>query len=94
MSFEHERALDPAPTRKADPGFLLGGYVLGLAAMSPGALLYYWFFMPLGALLAAGVCAAIATMDPRFKDATRGALFAAAFGFVAIVTLMVVGSFG
>lgn len=85
MSFERESARDPRPVRRVDPRFLLGGYVLGLLAMSPGPLAYYWLFAPAGALLAAGACALVGLMRPRFADAARGALLAAVFGVVTVL---------
>jgi hypothetical protein len=87
MSFERESALDPAPPRPPDPRFLLGGYLLGLVAMSPTPLLYYWLLAPLGAVLAAAGCLLVALVAPRFADAARGALLAALFGVVTVLVL-------
>lgn len=93
MSFERESALDPGPARNADVRFLFGGYVVGLVAMAVLAVSFYSLSAPLGALLAAGACIVVARSHPRFGDAARGALFAAVFGFVAILTAVIVGPF-
>ncbi|MUL45107.1 hypothetical protein FZI85_00460 [Mycobacterium sp. CBMA293] len=89
MSFEHEISLDPQPQRNVEPRFLLGGYVLGVVAMSSAPLMYYWLFAPAGALLVAAVCVVVATVWPRFDDAARGAFFAAVFGVVTVLVLFI-----
>ncbi|MUL75382.1 hypothetical protein [Mycolicibacterium sp. CBMA 226] len=87
MAFEHESLLDPLTERKVDPRYLLGGYVVGLVAMSLAPLMYFWLFAPAGALLVAAVAVLVATVRPRFDDAACGAFFAALFGAVAILVL-------
>ncbi|QNJ95485.1 hypothetical protein HZU40_15440 [Mycolicibacterium fluoranthenivorans] len=87
MSFERENRLEPKRIRRVDPRFLLGGYALGLAAMSPAPLVYYWLLAPVGAVLAAGTCVLVSLARPRFADAACGALLAAVFGLVTVLVM-------
>ena len=90
MSFERESQLDPNPSRTADPRFLIGGYFLGLVAMSPAPLAYYWLFAPVGALLVAVGSVLLGAVRPRFIDAALGALLAFVFGVVTVVAMLLV----
>lgn len=92
MSYEHESALDPRTDQTVDPRYLLGGYVLGLVAMSLAPVIYFWLFAPAGALLVAAVAVLVATVRPRFDDVARGAYFAALFGLAATLVLFFVGA--
>ncbi|MCV7357299.1 hypothetical protein [Mycolicibacterium fluoranthenivorans] len=87
MSFERENRREPKRIRRVDPRFLLGGYALGLVAMSPAPLVYYWLLAPVGALLAAGTCVLVSLARPRFADAACGALLAAVFGLVTVLVM-------
>jgi hypothetical protein len=87
MSWEYESKLDPhnAQSRRPPAASLqwtLIGYLLGLLAMSPAPVLYYWLFAPGCALLVAGLCALAGTLHRRFRDMALGALVAAVFGAV------------
>lgn len=92
MSFEYENSLDPRTERKVDPRYLVGGYVLGLVAMSLTPLMFYWLFVPAGALLVAATAVLVATVRPQFDDVACGAFFAALFGLVAVLVLFFAGA--
>ncbi|MEU0497405.1 hypothetical protein [Mycobacterium sp. NPDC006124] len=65
------------------------GFALGLLAMSPGAVLYYWFFAPVAALLLAGALSLVAAVRSRVWPVAEGAFAAALFGIVAVVVFAV-----
>lgn len=86
MSYEHESQLDPAKndgTPAGTPVWVLVGYLLGLLAMSPTPLLYYWLFAPAGALVVAAAALLASGANPRLRAVARGALLAAVFGACA-----------
>ena len=93
MSFEYESKLDPRDKQSgrppASPQLTLIGYLLGLIAMSPAPVLYYWFLAPGCALLVAGLCVLAGTVHRRFRDMALGALIAAVFGAVTAFVFFV-----
>ena len=93
MSSLHNSQLDPVNEQPATPApkprWTLLGYLLGLIAMSPAPLLYYWLFAPSAALLLAAICGLIGTTHPRFRATASGALTAAAFGATAVLTFFI-----
>jgi len=68
---------------------MLLGFGLGLLVMSPGAVLYYWFFAPVAALILAGVLTPVAAVRSRVWPVAEGVFAAALFGFVAVVVFAV-----
>lgn len=62
------------------------GLGLGLLAMSPWAVIYYWFFAPVAALLLAGALTVVAAFRRRVWPVAEGAVAAAVFGAVAVAT--------
>ncbi|MBJ7336211.1 hypothetical protein [Mycolicibacterium sp.] len=90
MSAEVERASIPRRQRIPGSPWMLLGFALGLLAMSPGAVLYYWFFTPVAALVVAGVLSLVASFRDRVWPVAEGAFAAALFGVVAVVVFAVV----
>lgn len=68
---------------------MLLGFALGLLAMSPGAVLYYWFFAPVAALVLAGALTIVAAVRSRVWPVAEGAFAAALFGMVAVAVFAV-----
>lgn len=93
MSYDYESQLDPrkvdSGTPVSKPPWMLLGYLLGLIAMSPAPLLYYWLFAPCGALLIAAICTVVGATRPVFRAMASGALLAAAFGTASTVTFLI-----
>lgn len=93
MSYLYESQLDPAHRQPsapaAKPRWILLGYLLGLIAMSPAPLLYYWLLAPGSAVLIAAVCGLIGATRPRLRAMASGALIAAAFGATAALTFYI-----
>lgn len=77
--------------RGREPGnpWMLLGFGLGLLAMSPGAVLYYWIFAPVAALILAGALTLVSAVRNRVWPVAEGAFAAALFGFVAVVVFAV-----
>jgi hypothetical protein len=75
--------------RRAEPRLLLIGYVLGVAAMSPAPLVYFWLFAPVGALIAAGLFGVAKIWSRGAADLALGALAATLFGVVTVVVFLV-----
>jgi hypothetical protein len=88
MSSEVDRAVSRRTREPGSPWMLLG-FGLGLLAMSPGVVLYYWFFAPVVALLLAGALSLVAAVRPRVWPVAEGAFAAALFGIVAVVVFAV-----
>ncbi|MCV7424855.1 hypothetical protein H7K45_30375 [Mycobacterium yunnanensis] len=88
MSSEVDRVMTRRIREPGSPCVLLG-FVLGLLAMSPWAVLYYWFFAPVAALILAGVLSVVAAVRGRVWPVAEGAFAAALFGFVAVVVFAV-----
>jgi hypothetical protein len=88
MSSEVDRAMSSRGREPGTPWMLLG-FGLGLLAMSPGAVLYYWFFAPVAALILAGALTLVAAVRNRVWPVAEGAFAAALFGFVAVVVFAV-----
>lgn len=87
MSFEHESMLDPAPTmRPASPAIVVG-LALGLLAMSPFIVVFFWPFAPIIPLLLAGITALL-----RQRSLAEGFLAAAVFA-VIVVAIVYAGFF-
>ena len=84
MTSTRRRAARDAGTPPANAWVLLG-FALGLLAMSPGAVLYYWFFTPVAALLLAGALTLVSAFRDRVWPVAEGAFAAALFGVVAVV---------
>jgi hypothetical protein len=90
VSWESESKADLAPIPAADgyqphARWMLAGYLVGLLAMSPPLLLYYWIFAPLGPLLVAGVCVLAGTALHRFHAMATGAAVATVFCVVTVL---------
>jgi hypothetical protein len=90
VSWESESKADLAPIPAADgppphARWMLVGYLLGLLAMSPPLLLYYWIFAPLGPLLVAGVCVLVGSAHHRFHAIATGAAVALVFCAVTVL---------
>ena len=66
----------------------LVGFGLGLLALSPGSVLYYWFFAPLVPLVLAGAIR-IFGRNPRTRAIAEGAFAAAIFGVAAVIIFLV-----
>ena len=77
--------LDPGRPRPPGSPLMLLGFALGLLALSPGAVLYYWFFAPIVPVILAGVLRIVATWKMRVYPVAEGALAAALFGVAAVV---------
>ena len=84
MTSTRRRTARDAGTPPANAWVLLG-FALGLLAMSPGAVLYYWFFTPVAALLRAGALTLVSAVRGRVWPVAEGAFAAALFGVVAVV---------
>jgi len=65
----------------------LVGFGLGLLALSPGSVLYYWFFAPLVPLVLAGLIR-IFGRNARMRAIAEGALAAAIFGVAAVIVFL------
>jgi hypothetical protein len=89
MSSEVQRALNSRRNREPGSPWMLVGFALGLLAMSPGAVLYYWFFAPVAALVLAGALTLVAAFRNRVWPVAEGAFAAALFGIVAVVVFAV-----
>jgi hypothetical protein len=88
MSSEVDRAASRHNREPGSPRMLLG-FGLGLLAMSPGAVLYYWFFAPVAALVLAGALSLVAAFRDRVWPVAEGMFAAALFGIVAVVVFAV-----
>ena len=88
MSSEVDRAMSRRGREPGNPWMLLG-FGLGLLAMSPGAVLYYWIFAPVAALILAGALTLVSAVRNRVWPVAEGAFAAALFGFVAVVVFAV-----
>ncbi len=64
------------------------GFALGLLALSPGAVLYYWFFAPIVPLALAAVLRIIGR-SPRMRAVAEGALSAALFGDAEVIVFLI-----
>jgi hypothetical protein len=88
MSSEVDRAMSRRGREPGNPWMLLG-FGLGLLAMSPGAVLYYWIFAPVAALILAGALTLVAAFRNRVWPVAEGAFAAALFGIVAVIVFAV-----
>lgn len=77
------------PAWQPEPRLLLIGFLLGVAAMSPPPLVYFWLFAPAGALIAAGLFGVVAIWSRGAADLALGALAATLFGVVTVVAFLV-----
>lgn len=68
---------------------MLAGYLIGVIAMSPVPLAYYWMFAPAGALAVTVIFAVAAIWSPTYANLARGALAAALFGITAVTTFII-----
>lgn len=84
-----QRDTTTGPASRAEPRLLFIGYVLGVAAMSPAPLVYFWLFAPAGALIAAGLFGVAAIWSRGAADLALGALAATLFGVVTVVVFLV-----
>ena len=79
-----------ASAERRQPRVMLVGFVLGVAAMAPAPLLYFWPFAPIAALLPTAVFTVGAIWSRSCADLAIGALAAAMFGTTAILTFIAV----
>ena len=79
--------LDPGRPRYPGSPWSLVGFALGLLALSPGAVLYYWFFAPIVPLALSAVLR-IVGRSPRMRAIAEGALSAALFGVAAVIVFL------
>ena len=68
---------------------MLLGVVLGLLALSPGVVLYYWFFAPVVPLALAAVLRIVSTAKTHVYPVAEGALAAALFGVACVVVYFI-----
>lgn len=74
---------------RPEPRLLLIGYLLGVAAMSPAPLVYFWLFAPAGALIVAGLFGVAAIWSRGAAGLAFGALAATLFGVVTVVAFLI-----
>jgi hypothetical protein len=93
VSFERESKLDTARTPPGGPPpssrWILTGYLLGVLAMSPAPVLYFWFFAPVVPLLIAGAAVLAGVVDRRFHAVAAGSAAAAVFGAVTVFVFFI-----
>jgi hypothetical protein len=77
--------LDPGRPRPPGSPWMLGGLVLGLLALSPAVVLYYWFFAPLVPLVLAAFARILSTRKKSLYPVAEGLVAAAVFGVVAVI---------
>lgn len=61
------------------------GFGLGLLALSPAVVLYYWFFAPIVPLLLAGLARVCGGRTKPLYPIAEGLVAAALFGVVAVL---------
>jgi hypothetical protein len=74
--------LDPGRPRPPGSPWMLACFAVGLLALSPAVVLYYWFFAPLVPLVLAGLARILSTAKPRLYPVAEGLVAAAVFGVV------------
>jgi hypothetical protein len=61
------------------------GFALGLLALSPDVVLYYWFFAPIVPLLLAGLVRIFSGRSKPLYPIAEGFVAAALFGVIAVI---------
>lgn len=64
---------------------MIVGFGLGLLALSPAVVLYYWFFAPIVPLLLAGIARVLSSSRKPLYPIAEGLVAAALFGVVAVI---------
>jgi hypothetical protein len=64
---------------------MLAGLAIGLLALSPAAVLYYWFFAPLVPLVLAAAVRLFTNGKRPLYSVAEGLVAAALFGVIAVV---------
>ena len=88
MASSDSELVSPERSGYAGSPWSLIGFGLGLLALSPGSVLYYWFFAPIVPLVLAGIIR-IFGRSPRLRAVAEGALAAAIFGVAAVIVFLV-----
>jgi hypothetical protein len=65
------------------------GFVLGLLALSPAAVLYYWLFAPIVPLTLAGMARIFSGRVKLLYSVAEGLVAATLFGIAAVVVFFV-----
>jgi hypothetical protein len=86
VSSESDTTAAKPPWYAGSPWSLVG-FGLGLLALSPGSVLYYWFFAPVIPLVLAGIIRLFGR-SPRMRAVADGALAAAVFGVAAVIIFL------
>ena len=85
----HDSMAAAGPSAEArQPRVMLVGFVLGVAAMAPSPMLFFWPFAPIAALLPTAVFTVGAIWSRTCADLALGGLAAAMFGTTAILTFL------
>jgi hypothetical protein len=68
---------------------MLVGFAIGLLALSPGVVLYYWFLAPVVPLILAALARILSNRNKSLYAVAEGLVAAALFGIAAVVVFFV-----